>query len=502
MFRRPPEYGCALSVCLFLMAFCVSSAPQTAAATSRPNCPQARPGDGEPDASAINRCLTEEGLVILEDGGVYDIDRPIEIHKDGMVLRGEGRGDRPVLRAVPDLADELLRTTDGAGEYVLAHLVFDGRKDHRTARALCETEERFRLTQIRLRGDRWRVHDVDSNNALCGSAMEVEGADFEIRNSQFLNNGYPQGTGSLREPWADGLTLLRCDDGYVHDNLFEDNTDVGIAVGGGAGCVIERNEIRNISKRGLAGMHVGWFPPGNGNHDGSFYRSNTIRSEPDQMGFGLVVGFEPWWNASHEEAHGTASVRHAGTVTRNTITGAVVNLAIAGIGDGLVRQNTTSNSRGTAGFWCSRSTEYSAHYFGAAAIDDGWTPIWFFANRCGTWEPSLPQPGDPGTLIRGQALPLETPLASGNGAYFLYYQDDGNLVVIDRASSSATLVAAGGAEAGSAVMQADGNFVVFDAESIHFATNSDGNDGAYLVVQNDGNVVVYSLSGDVLWALF
>ena len=33
-----------------------------------------------------------------------------------------------------------------------------------------------------------------------------------------------------------------------------------------------------------------------------------------------------------------------------------------------------------------------------------------------------------------------------------------------------------------------------------WASNTAGNSGAYLQVQNDGNVVVYSASGAVLWS--
>ena len=55
-------------------------------------------------------------------------------------------------------------------------------------------------------------------------------------------------------------------------------------------------------------------------------------------------------------------------------------------------------------------------------------------------------------------------------------------------------------------MQDDGNFVVYDIEDGApipvFATHTDGNPGAYLRVQDDGNMVIYSASHAPLWSLF
>jgi len=63
-----------------------------------------------------------------------------------------------------------------------------------------------------------------------------------------------------------------------------------------------------------------------------------------------------------------------------------------------------------------------------------------------------------------------------------------------------------GTRAAEAIMQADGNFVVYDLEQSPavavWSTHTDGNPGAYLNVQGDGNMVIYSASNAVLWSLF
>ncbi len=87
---------------------------------------------------------------------------------------------------------------------------------------------------------------------------------------------------------------------------------------------------------------------------------------------------------------------------------------------------------------------------------------------------------------------------SVDGRFRLEYQWDGNLVLYMGGTalwSSGTY----GRSAGRAIMQDDGNFVVYDAEGRDaWSSATCGNPGAYLVVQSDGNMVVYS----AVWALW
>lgn len=51
----------------------------------------------------------------------------------------------------------------------------------------------------------------------------------------------------------------------------------------------------------------------------------------------------------------------------------------------------------------------------------------------------------------------------------------------------------------SAVMQGDGNFVVYANGRVQWSTRTDGNPGAWLAMQTDGNLVIYSAAGRPLW---
>lgn len=90
---------------------------------------------------------------------------------------------------------------------------------------------------------------------------------------------------------------------------------------------------------------------------------------------------------------------------------------------------------------------------------------------------------------------------SGNGRYSLVMQTDGNLVlyrVADQAPRFNTVTAN---NPGSwTAMQYDGQFVVYNPSNypLWFAGTA-GNPNAFLAVQDDGNLVVYSSAGAPLW---
>jgi hypothetical protein len=53
------------------------------------------------------------------------------------------------------------------------------------------------------------------------------------------------------------------------------------------------------------------------------------------------------------------------------------------------------------------------------------------------------------------------------------------------------------------VMQYDGNFVLYDsALAANWATQTNNNSGAYINIQNDGNMVIYSSGNAPLWSVF
>jgi hypothetical protein len=84
--------------------------------------------------------------------------------------------------------------------------------------------------------------------------------------------------------------------------------------------------------------------------------------------------------------------------------------------------------------------------------------------------------------------------------YKFNFQRDGNLVLTSR--SGQVLWATGTEGRGEILrLQPDGNLVIYGGGRALWATNTDGNPGAFLAIQSDGNLVMYRSDGQqALWA--
>lgn len=102
-------------------------------------------------------------------------------------------------------------------------------------------------------------------------------------------------------------------------------------------------------------------------------------------------------------------------------------------------------------------------------------------------------------LVRSDATGLSQ-LLSANGKYQLILQPDGNLVLY-RSHDHKALWATGtnGKAVKNAVMQSDGNFVLYGFNEPLWASNTNNKPGSFLVMQDDGNAVIY-VPGPPVWA--
>ena len=108
--------------------------------------------------------------------------------------------------------------------------------------------------------------------------------------------------------------------------------------------------------------------------------------------------------------------------------------------------------------------------------------------------PEAPPPPPTDRLEPDTRMALNSSLTSPNGTYRLVYQSDGNLVLYT-GSSPVWSTNTGASNASPAVLQGDGNFVIYNAAGIaRWATNTAGQGRARLVLQNDGNLVLYRVS--------
>ncbi|MFI6868272.1 LysM peptidoglycan-binding domain-containing protein [Nocardia sp. NPDC050406] len=104
----------------------------------------------------------------------------------------------------------------------------------------------------------------------------------------------------------------------------------------------------------------------------------------------------------------------------------------------------------------------------------------------------------------GDALHVGEELGLGQslqgGAYTLTLQNDGNLVLTEPDGTVVwgSMTHDQGVER--AVLQSDGNFVLYKGEGAAWSTETNGKDADRLVVQADRNVVLYGKDGSALWS--
>jgi prepilin-type N-terminal cleavage/methylation domain-containing protein len=105
-------------------------------------------------------------------------------------------------------------------------------------------------------------------------------------------------------------------------------------------------------------------------------------------------------------------------------------------------------------------------------------------------------------LASGGSLSVNQKLTSPNNQYYLIMQGDGNLVLYTAANVPLWASNTGGTPSTLALMQkGDGNFVVYTASgSPTWASNTSGNPGAYLSLNNNGVLAIYTASGTILWS--
>ena len=108
------------------------------------------------------------------------------------------------------------------------------------------------------------------------------------------------------------------------------------------------------------------------------------------------------------------------------------------------------------------------------------------------------------SLEKGQKLLPGERITSTNGDYYLIMQNDGNLVLYKKVGSGKEALWSSkttGKPSARAVMQWDGNFVIYSNTSgALWSSNTHVNNPAKLVMQNDGNLVIYKTDGTAIWS--
>jgi hypothetical protein len=104
-------------------------------------------------------------------------------------------------------------------------------------------------------------------------------------------------------------------------------------------------------------------------------------------------------------------------------------------------------------------------------------------------------------LVGGDKLEPGWVVYAPGGLYYLIMQSDGNLVLYSDAPKALWSSGTSGHPGDYAYMQTDGNLVVYSsANKALWSSGTSGNAGATLDMQSDANLVVYSSAGKALWS--
>ena len=91
-------------------------------------------------------------------------------------------------------------------------------------------------------------------------------------------------------------------------------------------------------------------------------------------------------------------------------------------------------------------------------------------------------------------------LSSAGGKATAVYQADGNFVVYGPNGAALFATGTDGKAVGEVIMQEDGNLVLYSDGAPLFNSRTNGNPGAFAIIQDDCNLVVYSAGGAPLWS--
>jgi hypothetical protein len=313
-----------------------------------PCIPNASPSDGIEDSAAIQACLNEGGLVSLTPGRSpgYLIERGLKMGSNTTLTSSGGKA---TLAAHSTLGAEPILDVLGSNWHI-SEIAFDGKKYERDAMGLCWSGDK-RAYNLRVDGNDFSITHVDTVNAMCGTGLEAVGTNFEIAFIFSAYNGREVGEWpNAPYQWADGMTVVYCDNGHVHDNTFIDNTDFDLLFGGGPSCSVHHNEIYHQIRFAFGGLNIGNMDAGKwdqfgskwrGNHHGSNFFQNRVSSNPGMLMYGLSIGSHPF--TSTPEIY---EVHNAGGFTQNTSTGAQVNLIVEGVLNGDIYGNTLEKPQG------------------------------------------------------------------------------------------------------------------------------------------------------------
>ena len=315
---------------------------------------RAMSGDAIAAGAALQDCLDglASGATLALPPHRFLLTRPLVLRQPVHLTTAGRDGGAPCAADGGDCATLVVRlvapggptqraiTVAGTGSW-LDHLVVEGGKADpaRDDAASCNGPGRPSMGALGVTARLVAITASVVRDAACYSAVVVDaGADgFRFEDNAVLSNG----THDRPAMWADGLTVIDGANDVVRRNLFRDNTDVQLVLGGCLRCTVADNRLEETAAPGagaFAGLLLHGWPHTSGDYDGTAVTGNTVDCGPDhRCGFGLGVGGRAWY----------PSPTSGGLVAGNSVTRAAVGINVDGVtGPVTLRDNRVALSGG------------------------------------------------------------------------------------------------------------------------------------------------------------
>ncbi len=253
-----------------------------------------------------------------------------------------------------------LQMADGAGPPVtlagagttLDHLVLTGTRGD-PARpndaATCRSTRRALMGGLSIKAPGISVTASVLRDMTCFSAAVAEpGAD----GLRFTNNAVvANGTHDIAPLWSDGLTVIDATNDVIRGNLFRDNTDVQLVLGGCLRCTVAGNQFVTTaapSAAAFAALLVHGWPHSSGDYSGTAITGNSIDCGPAHgCGFGIGVGGRAWY----------PSAASGGAITGNQVRRAAIGINVNdATGPVAMADNAVTESGGSVQTHCGPRT--------------------------------------------------------------------------------------------------------------------------------------------------
>ncbi len=256
------------------------------------------------DGATLQDCLdrTPNGGRLALAPGRYVVTRPLLLQRP-VTLATAGApdcaaGDCAVLAlriAEPGGPASRAIMISGAGS-VLDHITVEGGKADpaRDDARACNGPGRPSMGGIAVTAPGVTIRNSLITAVACYTAVQADAgaSGFRFEGNQVLANG----THDRRAMWSDGLTVIDGENDVIRDNLFRDNTDVQLVLGGCRRCSVTGNRIESADATSFAGLLVHAWPLSSGDYTGTVITGNTIDCGPARRcGFGLGVGGRAWY---------------------------------------------------------------------------------------------------------------------------------------------------------------------------------------------------------------